>query len=108
MLVTDAIGYVRAGLLFFAQITGSLLASGLVVALFPAPFSVNTVLSNGTSLARGFFIEFILTMELVFTASHLIELDTSNKIRSLCLQRKSIKQPSWRLSVLVSRSSFPS
>jgi predicted outer membrane lipoprotein len=53
--------------LFFAQIVGSIAASGLIVGLFPAPANVRTTLSEGLSIPRGLFIEAFLTAELVFT-----------------------------------------
>ncbi|KAI5244695.1 aquaporin-like protein [Aureobasidium subglaciale] len=67
MVMVKSLDYVRGSLLFLAQISGSLLASVLVRALFPTPLNVRTTLSEGTSRARGVFIEAILTAELVFT-----------------------------------------
>jgi aquaporin rerated protein, other eukaryote len=67
MVLTGGITWFRAGILTVAQILGAILASGLVKGLFPEQFNVNTSLSDSTSLARGFSIEAILTMELVFT-----------------------------------------
>ena len=34
--------------------------------MFPGPLAVQTVLSSGTSIAQGLFIEMFLTAELVF------------------------------------------
>lgn len=67
MVLTRAISVPRALLLTGAQIAGSIFASFLVDVLFPTDFNVRTTLSTGTSLARGVFIEAILTAELVFT-----------------------------------------
>ena len=67
LLLTGAIGCLRAVALFFAQIAGSIAASALVIGLFPAKFNVQTTLSDETSLAHGIFIEAFLTAELVFT-----------------------------------------
>jgi aquaporin related protein len=67
LLLTGAIGVVRAIFLFFAQITGSIAASALLLGLFPTPANVRTTLSAGLSLPRGLFIEAFLTAELVFT-----------------------------------------
>ncbi|GAB7355596.1 hypothetical protein MBLNU459_g6325t1 [Dothideomycetes sp. NU459] len=67
MVMVKSVTYVRGLLLVAAQISGSLLASVLVRALFPTPFNVRTTLSDGTSLVRGVFIEALLTSELVFT-----------------------------------------
>ena len=66
MTMVKSITYVRAILLLIAQISGSLLASVLVRALFPTPLNVRTTLSADTSLVRGVFIEAILTSGLVF------------------------------------------
>lgn len=57
----------RALFLFFAQILGSIAASGLIVGLFPAAANVRTTLSSGLSIPKGLFIEAFLTAELVFT-----------------------------------------
>ncbi|CAD0112326.1 unnamed protein product [Aureobasidium uvarum] len=67
MVMVKSLDYVRGSLLFLAQISGSLLASVLVRALFPTPLNVRTTLSADTSKVRGVFIEAILTAELVFT-----------------------------------------
>lgn len=67
MTMVKSITYTRAILLVAAQLSGSLLASVLVRALFPTPLNVRTTLSSDTSLVRGVFIEAILTAELVFT-----------------------------------------
>ncbi|KAF2189174.1 aquaporin-like protein [Zopfia rhizophila CBS 207.26] len=67
MLLTKAMTPVRFCLILIAQITGSIFSSYLVSVLFPTPFNVRTTLSADTSLARGVFIEAILTAELVFT-----------------------------------------
>jgi hypothetical protein len=66
MVLTGAIDWLRAIILFVTQILGSFLASGLAYGLFPEPFGVNTVLPNGISVAQGFFIDTLLTLELVF------------------------------------------
>lgn len=67
MLLCRAISPVRASLLLVAQLTGSIFSSFLVSVMFPTNFNVRTTLSSGTSLARGVFIEAVLTAELVFT-----------------------------------------
>ncbi|GAA6060260.1 hypothetical protein JCM10212_003960 [Sporobolomyces blumeae] len=51
----------RAMLLVVAQIAGSIAASGLVYALLPGNFNVQTTLSSNTSIVRGVFIEMFLT-----------------------------------------------
>ncbi|KAK7413191.1 hypothetical protein QQX98_007915 [Neonectria punicea] len=45
---------------------GGMLASVLVLFLFPETFNVGTTLGGGASLVQGVFIEAILTAELVF------------------------------------------
>jgi glycerol uptake facilitator-like aquaporin len=89
MWLTGGIDWFRATLLTIAQVLGAIVASALVLGFFPEPLNVNTVLSDGTSLARGFFIETALTMELVFTVSYHSALDTSADIAdSYARQRK--------------------
>ncbi|KAF2736545.1 aquaporin-like protein [Polyplosphaeria fusca] len=67
MLLTKAMSPLRFTLLLVAQLAGSIFASFLVSVLFPTPLNVRTTLSADTSLARGVFIEAVLTAELVFT-----------------------------------------
>ncbi|GAB7359534.1 hypothetical protein MBLNU230_g6723t1 [Neophaeotheca triangularis] len=67
MALIGAVGWVRAGLVFISQILGSIAAAGVVSGLFPSEMNVSTNLSDGTSIARGLFIEMFLTAELVFT-----------------------------------------
>ena len=67
MLLTKAMPPVRFFLLLVAQLAGSIFASFLVSVMFPTPLNVRTTLSADTSVARGVFIEAVLTAELVFT-----------------------------------------
>ncbi|KAF2476098.1 aquaporin-like protein [Lindgomyces ingoldianus] len=67
MLLTRTLTPVRFSLLLVAQLAGSIFSSYLVSVLFPTPLNVRTTLSANTSLARGVFIEAVLTAELVFT-----------------------------------------
>jgi glycerol uptake facilitator-like aquaporin len=53
MALIGAMGWVRATLIFIAQILGSLAASGVVDGLFPGPLSVSTTLGGGTSVVQG-------------------------------------------------------
>ncbi|RSL97866.1 hypothetical protein CEP52_010656 [Fusarium oligoseptatum] len=62
-----AISLTRAVCLFVSQILGAMLASVVVLYLFPEAFNVRTTLGGGASLVQGVFIEAILTAELVFT-----------------------------------------
>jgi aquaporin rerated protein, other eukaryote len=52
---------------FIAQMLGAMASAGVVAALFPGPLAVTTSLSGGTTLARGLFIEMLLTAQLCFT-----------------------------------------
>ncbi|EME86968.1 uncharacterized protein MYCFIDRAFT_120962, partial [Pseudocercospora fijiensis CIRAD86] len=67
MALIGAVTWVRAGLIFVAQILGAMASAGVVSALFPGPLAVSTTLGGGTSITRGLFIEMFLTAELVFT-----------------------------------------
>jgi aquaporin related protein len=53
MALIGAIGWIRATLLFIAQILGSLAASGVVDGLFPGELSVSTTLAGGTTIVQG-------------------------------------------------------
>ncbi|KAI7467430.1 hypothetical protein D0860_02741 [Hortaea werneckii] len=67
MVMTNTIDYIRGFLLVGAQLVGAIFASFLTQVLFPADYNVRTTLSTDTSIARGVFIEAMLTAELVFT-----------------------------------------
>ncbi|PVI08331.1 aquaporin-like protein [Periconia macrospinosa] len=67
MLLTRAMTPMKFFLLLVAQLAGSIFASFLVSVMFPTTLNVRTTLSANTSIARGVFIEAILTAELVFT-----------------------------------------
>lgn len=67
LLLVKVIPPTRAAFVFVAQLAGGIAAAGLASAMFPTTLSVITKLSAGTSLAQGFFIELVLTFELVFT-----------------------------------------
>ncbi|KAI9655713.1 MAG: hypothetical protein M1821_005148 [Bathelium mastoideum] len=67
MALIGAVGWLRGGLVFLAQLLGALCAAAVVSALFPGPLNVKTTLGGGTSIARGLFIEMFLTALLVFT-----------------------------------------
>lgn len=53
LAMIGAIGWVRAGLVFIAEILGAMASAGVVSALFPGPLNVATTLSGDTSVARG-------------------------------------------------------
>ncbi|KXS95082.1 hypothetical protein AC578_9581 [Pseudocercospora eumusae] len=67
LALIGAVTWLRAGLIFIAQMLGAMASAGLVSALFPGPLAVSTTLGGGTSITRGLFIEMFLTAELVFT-----------------------------------------
>lgn len=67
MWLIGAMKWVRAILIFIAQLLGAITASAVVSALFPGAMSVSTTLGGGTSIAQGLFIEMFLTSLLIFT-----------------------------------------
>jgi glycerol uptake facilitator-like aquaporin len=67
MCIIGAISWIRGALLVIAQLLGAMASAAVVSALFPGGLSVSTILSDGTSIARGLFIEMFLTAQLVFT-----------------------------------------
>lgn len=66
MVLVKGVSVTRAICLFVAQMLGAMLASVVVLFLFPETFNVRTTLGGGASLVQGVFIEAILTAELVF------------------------------------------
>jgi len=66
MLLIGSISVFRAVLLILVQILGAIAAAGLVDVLFSGGLNVSTELATTTSIAQGFFIEMILTAQLVF------------------------------------------
>lgn len=59
--------WLRGAFLVPAQILACMCAGGLVQAMFPGDVSeANTILSGGTSVAQGLFVEMFFTAELVF------------------------------------------
>ncbi|KAK5705512.1 Aquaporin-1 [Elasticomyces elasticus] len=66
MCLIGVLPYLRAVLLFFAQILGGVTAAALVSCMFPGPLAVGTALGGGTTIVQGLFIEMLLTAELVF------------------------------------------
>ena len=67
MVISGTLPPIRGLLLFPAQMLGGIVAAALVSCMFPTPLSVETNLTNGTSIAQGLFIEAILTASLLFT-----------------------------------------
>lgn len=66
MWIIGTINWFRAILLILVQVLGSIVAAALVRALFPGGLNVSTNLATTTSITQGFFIEMILTTQLVF------------------------------------------
>ncbi|TVY25728.1 Aquaporin-2 [Lachnellula hyalina] len=67
MWLIGSITVARAILLSVVQCLGAIVAAALVKALFSGGLNVSTTLSATTSVVQGFFIEVILTAQLVFT-----------------------------------------
>ncbi|KAL9113463.1 MAG: hypothetical protein Q9227_002504 [Pyrenula ochraceoflavens] len=67
LLLVRVIPPSRAAFVFVAQLAGGIAAAGMASAMFPTTLDVRTKLTPGVSLAQGFFIELVLTFELVFT-----------------------------------------
>lgn len=68
MVLSGHLPPMRGLILFPAQILGGMVAAALVSCMFPGDInSVQTRLSQGTSIAQGLFIEMFLTCILVFT-----------------------------------------
>ncbi|KAH7128869.1 aquaporin-like protein [Dactylonectria macrodidyma] len=67
LCVAGQLPWLRAAFLFPAQLLGSLVAGGLVDAMFPGSVAqANTTLGPDTSIARGVFLEMFFTAQLVF------------------------------------------
>lgn len=59
--------WLRGAFLVPAQLLACMCAGGLVQAMFPGDVSqANTILSGGTSIVQGLFVEMFFTAELVF------------------------------------------
>ncbi len=67
MCLSGTLPWIRGGFLFVAQMISGIVAAAVVSALFPGPLAVNTILSHGTSVRQGLFIEMFLTAELLIT-----------------------------------------
>jgi glycerol uptake facilitator-like aquaporin len=67
MWLIGSITIFRAALLVIVQVLGGIVAAALVSVLFSGGLNVSTTLSATTTIAQGFFIEMILTAQLVFT-----------------------------------------
>jgi aquaporin related protein len=67
--IAGKLSWLRTLFLIPAQLLASMVAGGLVKAMFTngTPIAnINTILVSGTSIAQGLFIEMFLTTELVF------------------------------------------
>lgn len=68
LCMAGALPWFRGLVLFPAQLLGGMVAAALVSCMFPGDIAtVNTLLSPGTSIAQGLFIEMFLTCQLVLT-----------------------------------------
>ncbi|KAA8902682.1 aquaporin-like protein [Sphaerosporella brunnea] len=65
--LTGNLSFLKAFVIFGAQMLGGMTAAAIVSALFPGSLDVTTTLGAGTNKAQGLFIEMFLTAELVFT-----------------------------------------
>ncbi|KAF2761407.1 aquaporin-like protein [Pseudovirgaria hyperparasitica] len=66
LLCIGAFDTLRALSVFLAQILGAITAAGIVAGLFPGDMAVATTLGQGTTVARGLFIELFATFQLTF------------------------------------------
>ncbi|KAF5520756.1 Aquaporin-1 [Colletotrichum aenigma] len=66
LVVCGGLPVLRGLLILPVQIIAGICAAGIAYAMFPGPLVVDTLLGNGTNTAQGFFIELILTAQLVF------------------------------------------
>lgn len=66
LALVGAVTWIRALVALIAQLAGAMVAAVIVRALFPGKFAVTTTLNNGVGLARGVFIEALLTTVLIF------------------------------------------
>ncbi|KAE9573066.1 hypothetical protein CGMCC3_g10871 [Colletotrichum fructicola] len=66
LVVCGGLPVLRGLLILPVQIIAGICAAGIASAMFPGPLVVDTLLGNGTNTAQGFFIELILTAQLVF------------------------------------------
>lgn len=65
--LSGQLSWLRTAFLIPAQLLASMVAGGLVEVMFPGSIEdVTTLLSSGTSVAQGLFIEMFLTAQLVF------------------------------------------
>ena len=57
----------RSILVAIAQVIGGIVASAVVLAVFPGKLAVQTTLSDDTSVGQGFLIELFLTFQLLIS-----------------------------------------
>ncbi|TKA72926.1 hypothetical protein B0A55_06858 [Friedmanniomyces simplex] len=65
LYLAGAVPLARSILITLSQLLAGILASLVVLAIFPGPLAVTTTLSPSTSLTQGFLIELLLTFELL-------------------------------------------
>ena len=66
LFLTGTLNWIQLVLLTIAQIAGAIAAAALVDGLLPGPLNARTSLSNGITVAQGFWLEFFLTCQLIF------------------------------------------
>lgn len=66
LFLTGTLGWFQLIHLTIAQILGAIAAAALCDGLIPGPINARTTLSNGISVAQGFWLEFFLTAQLIF------------------------------------------
>lgn len=67
LLLVGAVTPIRAGLVIISQVLGATVAAAVIEALLPGPLEASVSLGGGTTIIQGFFIEMLLTIQLVFT-----------------------------------------
>eukprot|EP01039_Chlorochromonas_danica_P006308 gene6308-6956_t len=65
LMIMGAVPLVRGVILIVSQFVAAIVASYLVLYMFPTPLRAETTLNVGTSIVQGVFIEAFLTAELV-------------------------------------------
>ena len=67
MCLVGSLPWSRGACIAISQMLGGMTADGLVSCVFPGELRAETLLGNGTSIVRGFFIEALLTSAFVFS-----------------------------------------
>ncbi|KAL0944876.1 uncharacterized protein CTRU02_202763 [Colletotrichum truncatum] len=67
LVLVGAVKPLRAVCIVPAQLAASIAAAAVVYGVLPGPLRVNNTLGNGATIPQGFFIELLLTAQLVLT-----------------------------------------